>query len=378
MDYDLSEEQNIIKDSAHKFLAKVCTSEYVREMVQDKKGFTPEIWNEMANLGWMSLLIPEEYGGYGGGFLDLTVLLSEMGYYRLQSPFFSTAVLGGLALMEAASDAQKAEFLPDLASGKRIFTLAWTESDGLYTPEGIKMPASLKGDDYYVLSGTKLFVPDAHVADLIICVARTEETEFSSEGLSLFLVDASTAGLSINELDTMAGDKQYELIFNQVMVPRDRLLGTPGNGWPVLKKILLMAAVAKCAEMTGGGQKVMDLVIPWVKERVQFGRPVGSFQAIHHHCANMLTYLDTFKYMTYQAAWRISSGLPFEKEASMCKAWSSDSYRKLVALGHQTIGGVGFMEEHDLQLYFKQAKASEIMFGDADFHRELVAREMEL
>ncbi len=377
MDYDLSEEQKLIKDTAHKFLAKTCPSEYVREMAEDKKGFTQEIWDEMADMGWMSLLIPEDYGGYGGKFLDLAVLLSEMGYYRLPGPFFSTAVLGGLTLMEAANDAQKAEFLPDLASGKRIFTLAWTETDGLYTPEGLKIPARQRGDEY-VLSGTKLFVPDAHVADLIICVARTEETGNPSEGLSLFLVDATAAGLSVNELDTMAGDKQHELIFNQVVVPGYRLMGRQGNAWQVMKKILLMAAVAKAAEMLGGGERVMELVLPWIKERVQFGRPVGSFQAVHHHCANMLTYLDTFKYLTYQTAWRISEGLAFEKDAAMCKAWASDSYRKLVALGHQAMGGIGFMEEHDLQLYFKHAKTSEIMFGDADFHRELVACEMGL
>jgi alkylation response protein AidB-like acyl-CoA dehydrogenase len=197
------------------------------------------------------------------------------------------------------------------------------------------------------------------------------------------VVDAKQPGVGIEPLITMAADRQSEVTFDNVAVSKDNLLGRPDQGWPVLKKVLQMAAVAKCAEMIGGAQCAMDMAIPYVKGREQFGRPVGAFQAVHHHCANMLTYADTLKLMTYQAAWRISAGLPFEKEASMCKAWcsdckawGSDSYRKLVALAHQVIGGMGFMEEYDLQLYFKHAKAAEQILGDADFHREWVAQEM--
>ncbi|MCP4666060.1 MAG: acyl-CoA/acyl-ACP dehydrogenase, partial [Deltaproteobacteria bacterium] len=186
MNYDLSEEQNIIKESARKFLSKECPSEFVRKMAEDEKGYTPELWKGMAELGWVSLLIPEAYKGFGGGFLDLAVLLSEMGYVCLPGPFFSTAVLGGLAVLEGGREEQKAEILPELALGKRLMTLAWVEEDGIYAPEGMKLTARSQ-DDHYVLSGTKLFVPDAHVADTIICAARTGD---GAEDLSLFLVDA--------------------------------------------------------------------------------------------------------------------------------------------------------------------------------------------
>jgi alkylation response protein AidB-like acyl-CoA dehydrogenase len=312
----------------------------------------------------------------GGSFLDLTVLLSEMGYYCMPGPFFSTVVLGGLAILEAATKAQKAHILPALSLGKKILSLAWVEQDGTYVPEGIKLSAALQGQEY-ILSGTKLFVPYAHVADTLICVARTgQPSREQNAGLTLFLMDAQQQGIHIEPLDTMAGDKQSEVIFENVAVSKDNILGQPNRGWPVLKKVLQMSAVAKCAEMVGGAQCAMDMAVPYIKGREQFGRPVGSFQAIQHHCANMLTYADTLKFMTYQAAWRISEGLPFEKEASMCKAWGSDSYRKLVALAHQVIGGMGFMEEYDLQLYFKQAKAAEQILGDPDFHREMVAQEM--
>ena len=374
MNYDLNEEQSILKEAAHKFLTKECKSEFVREMAEDEKGFTSELWQKMSEIGWMGLLIPEKYGGAGMDFLYLAVLLSEMGYFCLPGPFFSSVVLGGLTLLEAGSDQQKAEILPDLANGKRMMTLAWIEEDGTGFAEGIKLTADLQ-DDHYVLSGTKLFVPDAHVADTIICAGRTTE---DPAGISLFLVDAKSPGISVELLDTLAGDKQCEVVFERVTAPKENLLGGPDIGWPILKKVLLMSGVAKSAEMIGGAQRVLEMAVDYVKIRTQFGRLVGAFQAVQHHCANMLTYSDTIKYMTYAAAWRIGAGLSFEKEASMCKAWVSDSHRKLVALGHQVLGGIGFMEEHDLQLYFKRAKAAEQMFGDAEFHREMVAQEMGL
>jgi len=374
MNYDISEEQTMIKDAANRFLSKECPSGFVRAMVDDPRGYTPELWHGMAELGWMGLLVPETYGGFGGNFLDLTVLLDEMGYFAAPGPFFSTVVLARLMILEAASETQKADILPGLVTGERIMTLAWTETEGVFTPEGIRLSATPE-DDGYVLSGTKLFVPDANVAHTLICAARTGEGD---QDISLFLVNTPSDGLSINPLITMAGDKQCEVIFDGVKIPRSALLGELDRGWPVVKKTQLMASVAKCAEMTGGGRMVMDLVIPWTKERIQFGRAIGSFQAVQHHCVNMLTCLDTLTYMTYEAAWLVSASKPFEIEASLCKAWVSDAYRRLVALAHQVLGGLGFMEEHDLGLYFKRAKAAELFFGDADFQRELVAREMDL
>lgn len=372
MNYDLSEEQNILKESAYKFLADECPAEYVRNMAEDVKGFSPELWQKMSELGWIGLMVPEKYGGPGMSFLELTVLLTEMGYFCLPGPFFSTVVSGGLTLLEAGSNAQKDKILPDFTRGMHILTLALIEDEGTFLPEGIKLTARLDSNKY-ILSGTKIFVPDAHVADTIICASKTGKT-----GITLFMVDSSSPGISITQMDTLASDKQCEVIFDQVEVQKNDILGKPDKGWPVLEKVLQMSAVAKCAEMNGGARKVMEMVVTYVKDREQFGRPVGSFQAIQHYCSNMLTYADTIKFMTYQAAWRISAGLPFNKEASMCKAWVSDSYRKLVALGHQCIGGMSFMEEFDLQLYFKRAKSAELMFGDADFHKEIVAREIGL
>ena len=378
MNFGLNEEQQILRDSAHGFFAKECPGTFVREMAEDEKGYTSELWRKMAELGYMGVLFPEQYGGYEGSFLDLAVLLYEMGYVSLPGPYFSTVVHGAITLLEAGNETQKREILPEVTSGEEILTLAWTETSGSYAAQEISLKAELR-NDHYILTGTKLFVPDAHVADKIICVARTQEpTGDYEEGVSLFIVKRENPGLTVQVHRTLAGDKQCEVDFDQVEVPAENLLGELHRGWPVLKKVLQKASVAKCAQMIGGGQRAIDLTVPYLKEREQFGRPVGSFQAVKHHCANILTLLDTSKFMTFQAAWRISEGLSFEKEASMCKAWVSDSYRQLVALAHQVMGGIGFMEEHDLQLYFKQAKAGELAFGDARFHRELVAQQMGL
>lgn len=378
MNFELREEQQILKDAARSFLSNECPSTFVREMEKDERGYTPELWSKMAELGWIGFMLPERYGGSEGSFLDLAVLLYEMGYGCLPGPYFSTAVLGGMTLLEGGNNAQLQDILPRVTKGDMFLTLAWTEIGGSYSAEGI----SLKGEEQngeYILSGNKLFVPDAHIADLIICAARTDAgVEDKERGISLFLIDGKSPGLDVQPLNTIAGDKQCEVTFDNVRVPRENLLKEPNQGWPILNKVLYKAAVAKCCEMSGGAQKVIDMVVPHVKEREQFGRSIGSFQAVQHHCANILTFVDTSRFMAYQAAWRISEGLPYEKEASMCKAWVNDAYRQLLLLGHQVMGGIGFMEEHDLQLYFRRAKAAELAFGDGDFHREIVAEQLGL
>ncbi len=374
MNYELNEDHRIIKESAHRFLAEACSTDFVREMTEDERGFTPEFWTKMAELGWMGLPFPEEVGGSGMSFFDLAIILTEMGYFCVPGPFFSTVVLGGLTVLEAGNDEQKTRILSELAVGNRILTLAWLEEGGSWNPEGIRLRGESQ-DDQFLLSGTKLFVPDAHVADTIIVAARTGDAPTE---ISLFEVDAKAPGVGITLLDTLAGDKLCEVVFDNVKVPRANLLGEPGGAWPVLNNTLLRAAVGKAAEMDGGSQKALEFAVDYVKERVQFGKLVGTFQAVQHHCSNMLTYADTIHFMTFHAAWKIAEGLPYEAEASMCKAWVSEAHRKLVGLSHQVLGGVGFMEEHDLQLYFRRAKSAELAFGDASFHRERVAQAMGL
>ncbi|MBT3312369.1 MAG: acyl-CoA/acyl-ACP dehydrogenase [Desulfobacterales bacterium] len=382
MNFDLNTEQKMLKDSARNFFSREAGTDFIREMENDEKGYSSKMWKKMARLGWMGLLIPEEYNGEDMGFLDMSVLLEEMGYACLPGPFFSTAVLSVITLIECANDRQKKNLLPKIADGSQLLTLAWIEESGTYSGNGITAKAELK-DDNYIISGTKLFVPDANSADKIIVAARTDNSSSNpDEGISLFVVD--TKGDSRNEnikievLKTIRSDKLCEVTFKNTIVSKENMLGEPGKGWEILKKVLLKAAVAKCAEMSGGAKRVLEIVVDYAKIRHQFGRPIGSFQAIQHHCADILTFVDTSVFMTNMASWKINEGLPYEKQASMVKSWVSESYKKLVSLGHQVLGGVGFMEEFDLQLYYKQAKACELAYGDADFHRELVAVEMGL
>jgi len=371
MNFGLSEGQRMLKQTARDFLTAECPSSLVKEMATDDKGYSPELWRKMAELGWMGLAFPQEYGGTGGSFLDLAVLLEETGHACLSGPFFSTVVLGGMTILELGDEKQKRELLPLIAKGELIITLALTEPGSSYSASEMMVEAIADGDNY-IISGTKLFVPDAHIADYIICVAKT------AQGAILFMVDSRNPGISCSLLKTIASDKQCEVVFDKVKVPEESVLGDLNQGWIQLQSILRRAAIAKCAEMVGGAQQVLEMTVDYVKQRVQFGQPIGAFQAVQHHCANMATDVETSKFITYQAAWRLSEGLPCNQEVAMAKAWVSDAYKRVTLLGHQCIGGVGFMEDHDLPLYSKRAMGAETAFGDADFHREVVAQELGL
>jgi alkylation response protein AidB-like acyl-CoA dehydrogenase len=377
MDLGFSEEQEMLRTTARDFLTNECPAELVKQLAEDEKGYSPEMWKKMAELGWMGLTFPEEYDGMGMTFLDLVVLLEEAGRACLPGPYFSTVVLAGYTIMEAASEEQKKELLTKIANGDLIVTLAVTEPSARYEPDAITVKASPDKDDY-VINGTKLFVPDANIADYIICVARTKDGTSPEEGLTLFLVDAKSPGISTTLLKTIAGDKQCEVTFEDVRVPKENIIGELDKGWPVVEKVLEKATVGLCAQMVGGAQKTLDMSVEYAKERVQFGRPIGSFQAIQHYCANMVTDVDGSKYITYEAAWKVSEGLPATMEVSMAKAWVSEAYRRVTLLGHQIHGAIGFCEDHDMPLYFKRAKGSEPTFGDADFHREMVAKQLGL
>jgi len=377
MDLGLTEEQEMLKKSAQEFLAKECPKKLVRELDESDTGYSRDLWNKMAQLGWMGLSFPEKYGGNGGSFLDLTVLLDEMGYNIVPGPFFSTVVLAGYTLLEAGNEEQKKEFLGKICTGELIITVALTELDGTYDAASINTTAKAKGDGY-VLNGTKLFVPDANVADYILVVARTKKSANPDDGITIFIVDAKSAGVKYTLLKTLARDKLCEVILENVRVPKAHIIGNLDKGWSVIQSLLKKAAVAKCAEMVGGAQASLDMAVNYAKERVQFNRPIGSFQAIQHYCANMVTDVDGSRFITYKAAWAVSEGLPADKEVSIAKAWTSEAFKRVAVLAHQIFGAIGFTMDHDMHLYFRRAKAGELAYGDADFHRDIVARQIGL
>lgn len=377
MDLGLSEEQEMLKTSARDFLQRECPKKLVKQLDESDEGYSPELWRKMAQLGWLGLLFPEEYGGSGGSFLDLVVLLEEMGYNILPGPFFSTVVLGGSPILAAGNEEQKKELLPNIANGEAILTLALSEPSVRYDAAAVKATAEARNGEY-VINGTKLFVPDANVADFLLVVARTRETANPESGITVFLVDAKSPGLRTTLLKTLARDKQCEVVFEDVSVPKENILGELDRGWPTVQDILQKATVAKCAEMVGGAQAALDMAVAYAKERVQFNRPIGSFQAIQHYCANMVSDVDGSRFVTYKAAWKVSEGLPATMDVAVAKAWTSGAYGRVTLLAHQIFGAIGFTMDHDLHLYYRRAKASEMMFGDGAYHRAIVARELGL
>ena len=377
MDLGLNEEQEMLRQSARDFLRRECPKQLVRQLDESDEGYSSELWRKMAELGWMGLVFPEEYGGGGRDFSDLAILLEEMGYNIVPGPFFSTVVLGGLTILIAGSEEQRMEFLPKIARGGIILSLALTEPTASYDAASVKTKA-IAHNGRYVIKGTKLFVLNANVADYMLCVARTKQARNPENGITLFLVDAKSPGVKCTLLKTLARDKQCEVVFDNVTVSEKSIVGERDGGWPIVKDVLQKATVAKCAEMVGGAQAALDMAVNYAKERVQFGRPIGSFQAIQHYCANMAADVSGSRFVTYKAAWKVSEGLPAALDVAIAKAWASEAYGRITLSAHQIFGAIGFTMDHDIHLYYRQAKAAEIIFGDADFQRAIVARELGL
>ncbi len=374
MDFGFNQEQELLRNTARKFLENECTSEFVRARMAEPAGVTDAFWTKLAEQGWTGLVYPEEFGGTGLGFVDLTVLMEEMGRAVMPGPFFST-LLGGLTILEAGSAAQKKEWLTKIAAGEAKATLAFTEPNARWDAAAVAVTAREAGGKF-TLSGTKLFVLDAHVADVIVVVARTRESKRPEEGLSLFLVPKGARGLTVKLLPTMDQTRKLcEVKFEDVVVGADALLGPRDGAWAPLARVLDRATVALCAEMCGGAQRVLDMTTEYAKIRIAFGKPIGSYQGVKHRAADMLVESENAKSLTYYAAWAVDENVPEAPlAASMAKAYASDAFRKIAGAGIQLHGGIGFTWEHDLHLYFKRAKSSEFTFGDASYHRERVAQ----
>jgi alkylation response protein AidB-like acyl-CoA dehydrogenase len=375
MDIGFTEEQELLRASARRFLENECPSAFVRQRMAEPAAMTDVFWQKLAEQGWFGILYPEEAGGSGLGLVDMTVLMEEMGRAVMPGPFFSTVLLGGAAILEVGSQDQRQEWLPRIAEGSAKVSLAWTEPNARWDAVGI-VAAARETAGGFVLSGTKLFVPDAHLSDALVVAARTRDGSTMEDGVSLFLVPKDAAGLAITLLPTIDETRKLcEVRLDNVAIAAAALLGEKHDGWPALARVLDRATVALCAEMCGGAQQVLDMTTDYAKIRVAFGKPIGSYQGVKHRAADMLVDVENAKSLTYYAAWTIDEGLAEAPLAvSMAKAYTSDAYRKVAGAGIQLHGGIGFTWEHDLQLYFKRAKASEVAFGDATWHRERVAR----
>jgi alkylation response protein AidB-like acyl-CoA dehydrogenase len=367
VNFAFSEEQEELRRIVRQFLENRSPETAVRELMATEKGYDDAVWQQMAEqMGLQGLIIPEEFGGSGFNYIELIVVLEEMGRALLCAPYFSSVILAANTLLHAGDDAAKQAYLPGIASGETVATLAFTEDNGRWDEAGITATAAPKGDGW-VIDGHKMYVLDGHVAGLILVAART------GSGVSLFAVDADASGLTRTPLSTMDQTrKQARLEFAGVPA---KLVGTEGGGWAVLERVLDLAAVALAAEQVGGAQKCLDMAVEYAKVRVQFGRPIGSFQAIKHKCADMLLEVESAKSAAYYAGWcasELNDELP--SVASLAKAYCSEAYFHASAENIQIHGGIGFTWEHPAHLYFKRAKSSELLFGDPTYHRELLAQ----
>ncbi len=398
MNLDWSESQELLRKTARDFFARESPPAKVKQLEKTPARQDPDLWRKIASLGWLGLPFPEKYGGANGSFLDLVALLEEMGRAAIVSPFLSSVVLSGDLLLKAGSDAQKERLLPAIANGSAIVAVALCESDASYAPDDVQLtanlssplegeelskrePSALRGEGASVppwrLSGTKLFVLDGLSADHFIVAARTKPGK-GPAGISLFVVDATSPSITRAPLASFGGEAQAEVRFDNVIVPDDALLGPLHKGWPLVRAYLRRGALAMCAQMVGGAQQALDMTVAYAKQRIQFGRPIGSFQAIQHKCADMATDVDTARYLTYYAAWKQDAKQQNALEISQAKAWLSDAYRRVAREAQQIHAGIAYVDDHDLQLYFRRAKAGEVLFGDADFHLREVASLLKL
>lgn len=375
MDLRLSEEQELIKAAARQFLETECPMSHVREMATDATGYAAELWRKMAALGWMGIALPEAYGGLGNDFLDLCLLIEEMGRVRLPTPFLPTVVLGGMPILHFGSDEQKMTVLPEIAAGHRILTYAELEPGAGWGAHDVCCVATPAGD-HLVLRGSKLFVPYASAADDLLVVARRAGAD--ARALTLLLVDAAADGITCEALQTVGCDHLERVTFDGVRVGSSRVLGGFDEGRPIVEAIARWGSTARCAEMLGGAERVLQMTLDYAKQRHQFGRPIGSFQAVQHHCADMAIDVLGARFITYEAIWRLAEGLDASEIVSMAKAWTGSAYRRVCSLGHQIHGAIGYTREHDLHLYLRHAAASDLAFGDSDYHREQVAQQLGL
>jgi len=374
MEFAFTQEQEMLRESAIGFLSKNSDSSKIREAMESSMVYDQEVWQSMSQeMGWLALLIPEEYDGLGLSWVELIALLEQMGYFLLCSPFHSTMCLGVTCLLESGNDHQKTTLLPRIANGSLQITLACLELNGDFGPNGIKSTYKRNSNNFSI-NGVKKYVPYGHSADKIIVAAREEGSE-GTEGITLFLVDSKDKNLDIKKLNTMDQTRPQSLIsLNNLISSNDCIIGEAGDGWNLLERIRLYGALGSSAEQVGGAQRCLDMTCKFVLEREQFGRKIGSFQSIKHRLADMMVLVESARSASYYAS--CMTGLnskEFEETTSIAKSYCSEAFFKCASDAIQLHGGVGFTWEYDTHLFFKRAKSSEIYFGDPSFHKNKIS-----
>lgn len=374
MDFELNEEQKLIRDSARDFLKTECPKSVVRELEESKSGYSPVLWKKMAELGWMGITVPEEYGGAGLSWLDQAVLFEEFGRAAMPGPMFSTAI-GAQILVEGGTDGQKETYLSKVTSGDLILTLAWEELEVVNNPAFVSTRVVPAGGGYEI-NGTKLFVPYAQVADLLLVVARTEGKPGDENGITVFLVNPKTTGIHLTPVKTIAADKQFRVDFEKVQVSSHDVVGEANKGLLLVESVLEKAAALQCVEMVGGAQQELEMTTEYTKTRFQFDRAIGTFQAVQHRLADMYIDANGARWVAYQAVWRLTEGLPAARELAIAKIIANKACQRVAFSAQQLHGGIGVDLDFDLHFYYRRAKAFELKFGTTLQHLELLGSQI--
>jgi alkylation response protein AidB-like acyl-CoA dehydrogenase len=366
MDLTLTEDQRLIQSTARELLDSRAAAACARAVGDDPAGYSARLWKEIVELGWTGLAIPEEHGGVGEGFGELCLVLEELGRSRVPAPLAATAACCGMPILRHGTEAQRAEWLGAIARGQVMSYVAGDDGDRGDGGGGGGGVVAERSGDGFVLDGEASFVPYADAASRLLVTGRDRDGPIAA------IVDADAPGIAREPLDVIA-DPAHRVRFDHVAVPGARVLGgIPGDASAVAA-ITAYGTAAVCAEMVGGAQGVLDMTVAYAREREQFGQPIGAFQAVAHHCADMATDVLASRFIAYEAIWRLADGRDATEELSLAKSWVSDAYQRVCALGHQVHGAIGFTAEHDLHYFTRHAMASALAFGDADFHTERVA-----
>jgi len=375
MDMELSEQQKKLIDTARRFLEKECPLSAVREMESTETGFSTDLWQQMGGLGWLGLPYPEQYGGYGLGVVGLALLSKEMGRALCPSPYIPSVVLAGGAVLAAGSEELRQTYLPRIASGQTVVAFALQEQSPYWDPRGVSCRATETANGW-VLNGTKMFVEFANAADKILLVARTAGEKPSKDGITMFLMDARSPGLSMTPLGTLARDRQFRVELEGVSVAQADVVGPVGGAWPLLEPVIHSGIVAFSSHMVGASERIHAMAVEFAKNRVQFGRPIGSFQAIQHYLAQSITEIIGADTMTLYAAWCLDQGEPAREIVAKAKALAGDTYKSVSSLGAQIYGGIGFNEDVDTTLFLRRGKQAQLSMGDTGYWEDVIAEEL--
>ena len=373
IDLTLTESQEMLRKTALDFMQRDAPKEVVQRLQETDTGCTDELWQKAADMGWLGIIIPEQYGGTGIDLTSAGVLYEVLGRGPLPGPYFSSGILGSLIVQEAGTEEQKKSTLAAVASGEQILTLALTEPGYSWEPGGVATTAITRNGDF-VLDGLKLFTPDAQAATHLIVVAQTADETEPASGISLFLVERESSAVSVRRLPGFLTGRSFEVKLDSVRVPRSALLGDLNQGWPALQRAITRATPVLCAYKAGASQAVAEMALEYSRIRVQFGMPIGRFQRVQDLVIDMVTHADSARWVTYEALWKLDVGRPAVEAVHVAKAVASEAYWQTVTLAHQVFSGISYSKEHPVSFHTRASRALYGLLGDPAYHRQQIAR----